>query len=463
VVLDATNSVDPDDGIAAYRWIQTSGAAVVLSDPHVAQPHFIAPDVAAAGTSIRFELTVTDKGGLQDSDSCVITVAWVNARPSADAGPDQQVLEGAQVVLDGGNSSDPDDGIASYRWRQTGGAPVELLDAGSVRPSFIAPDVLPEGTTLTFNLTVTDHGGLQHDDQCMINVLWENRPPIAAAGVDQIVEEGSWVQLDGSASSDPDDGISAYQWSQTAGPKVSLSDPQSIKPTFKAPDVGPEGASLSFMLTVVDYSGLKNSDTCVVNVSWLNQPPAANAGADHIALVGERVTLDGTASTDADDGIATFNWRQISGHPVSLTNTQQAMASFTVPPEASDTMLVFELTVTDHGGLMGVDRCQVDVPLMGGAPTDTTPPEVWITSPSSSFVVVSRSSITLQGTSMDDTKVDRVMWQNDRGGSGQASGTSQWRIDNIRLGRWFNTITVTAYDTSGNQTSTRLLVFASYR
>jgi hypothetical protein len=206
-----------------------------------------------------------------------------------------------------------------------------------------------------------------------------------------------------------------------------------------------------------------NCDTCVVNVSWLNQPPAANAGADHIALVGERVTLDGTASTDADDGIATFNWRQISGHPVSLNDTQLALASFIVPPEASDTMLVFELTVTDHGGLMGVDRCQVDVPLMGGAPTDTTPPEVRITSPSSSFVVVSRSSITLQGTSMDDTKVDRVMWQNDRGGSGQASGTSQWRIDNIRLGRWFNTITVTAYDTSGNQTSTRLLVFASYR
>ncbi|MCJ8500056.1 PKD domain-containing protein [Desulfatitalea alkaliphila] len=462
VVLDGTNSVDPDDGIAGYFWTQTGGPTVALSDPQAAQPYFDAPDAGMNGTSLRFELTVVDHGGLQASDDCVVTVAWVNQRPTADAGPDQQVPEGAEVILDGSNSIDPDDGIATYRWRQVGGSPVTLTNAGGARAAFVAPFVAPEGATLVFQLTVTDHEGLQHDDQCMVNVLWENRPPVASAGGDQTVDEGSWVQLDGSGSSDPDDGIAAYQWSQASGPKVALSDARDARPSFKAPDVGPEGASLGFTLTVTDYSGLKNSDTCVVNVSWLNQPPLADAGGDHLALVGDTVTLDGSASRDNDDGIATYRWGQVSGPPVALSAGNQAVATFTVPETAADSVLVFELTVTDHGGLQGTDRSTVDVPYAAGAPADTTPPEVAITSPSSSFIFVSRSTVSLQGIASDDTQVQRVEWHNDRGGSGAAKGTDQWRIDNIRLARWFNTITVTAYDAAGNQSSTHLVIFASY-
>ena len=462
VVLDGTNSVDPDDGIAGYFWSQTGGPAVTLSDPQAAQPYFDAPDAGMNGTSLRFELRVVDHGGLQASDDCVVTVAWVNQRPTADAGPDQQVPEGAEVVLDGSNSTDPDDGIATYRWRQVSGTPVTLSDAGAARAAFVAPLVHPEGATLVFRLTVTDHDGLQHDDQCMVNVLWENRSPVASAGGDQTVDEGSWVQLDGTGSSDPDDGIAAYQWSQTSGPKVNLSDARDARPTFKAPDVGPEGASLGFALTVTDYSGLKNSDTCVVNVSWRNQPPVADAGGDQLILVGDAVTLDGSASRDNDDGIASYRWRQVSGPPVALSGSRQAVATFTVPETAADSVLVFELTVTDHGGLQGTDRCMVDVPYAAGAPADTTPPEVTITSPSSSFVLLSRSTVSLQGIAGDDTQVQRVEWRNDRGGSGTATGTDQWRIDNVRLARWFNTITVTAYDTAGNQSSTQMLIFASY-
>lgn len=374
VVLDAANSVDPDDGIAAYRWVQTIGPVVELSDPRSVQAHFVAPDVSMAGASLRFELTVTDHGGLQDKDNCVITVAWANARPTADAGPDQEVVEGQEVILDGSLSSDPDDGIAAYRWKQTGGPPVGLSDPNAVQPTFIAPDVTPEGATLTFRLTVTDHGGLQHDDQCMVNVLWENRPPIASAGGDQTVKAGDRVQLDGTGSSDPDDGIADFQWSQTGGPAVVLSDPGSAQPTFVAPEVGPEGASLEFQLTVIDYSGLKSTDRCVVNVTWLNQPPVADAGADQVVFPGERVTLDGSASWDSDDGIAAYRWRQVSGPPVSLSGAHRAVASFRVPKDWGAEVLVFELTVTDHGGLQGADRCGVEVQSVAPSGSDRSKP-----------------------------------------------------------------------------------------
>ena len=79
-----------------------------------------------------------------------------------------------------------------------------------------------------------------------------NEPPEADAGIDQTVDEGGVVVLDGASSLDIDDGIAAYSWVQISGPAVILSDPASSQPTFTALNVGPEGASLTFNLTVAD-------------------------------------------------------------------------------------------------------------------------------------------------------------------------------------------------------------------
>lgn len=460
VVLDASNSVDPDNGIAAYLWRQVQGPEVTLSDCTMARPAFTAPAVDLQGASMLFELTVTDAGGLQDTDQCIVTVSWSNAPPTADAGPDQQVAEGQEVYLSGANSVDPDDGIAAYQWRQTNGTPVVLSDATAVQPMFYAPDVIADGVALTFQLTVTDNGGLQHNDTCTVNISWQNEAPVAVAGADQTVREGETVHLDAGASRDSDDGIRTYQWNQTSGPAVTLSNAQSVMPTFDAPDVGPEGVSLGFQLTVIDYSGLQSQDECIVNVTWQNMPPVADAGEDQEAVSGDEVSLDGTASWDGDDGIGSYRWKQISGTAVTLQNAGSATTAFTAPDVAADTTLEFELTVTDDGGLQHVDRCRVAILADATPVLDTTPPSIAITDPDAGFVFVRRSKITLRGTASDDTDVVRVVWENDRGGSGQATGTSGWEIVDLKLSRWFNTITVTAYDAAGNQQSTRLIVFA---
>ena len=64
------------------------------------------------------------------------------------------------------------------------------------------------------------------------------------------MDTGSVVTLDGSSSLDIDDGITAYLWTQISGPAVALLDPAYSQPSFTAPNVGPEGASLTFNLTV---------------------------------------------------------------------------------------------------------------------------------------------------------------------------------------------------------------------
>jgi hypothetical protein len=67
VILDGSNSSDPDDGIESYRWKQVAGPSVTLSNPQAAKPTFLAPNVSEGGTSLTFELTVTDSGGLQSN------------------------------------------------------------------------------------------------------------------------------------------------------------------------------------------------------------------------------------------------------------------------------------------------------------------------------------------------------------------------------------------------------------
>jgi hypothetical protein len=285
-----------------------------------------------------------------------------NQAPTADAGPDQTVDEGDTVVLDGSNSSDPDNGIVSYLWEQIPESIVELSDETAVQPTFIALDVGPDGESLTFQLTVTDGGGLSSTDTCIVNVTWVNEPPTADAGPDQTVDEGDTVVLDGSDSTDLDDGIVSYLWEQIPESIVELSDETAAEPTFVAPEVDSDGESLTFQLTVTDHGGLSSADICIVNITWANEPPMAIAGPDQTVSEGDTVTLDSSNSTDVDGGIVSYMWTQLIGIPVTLSDTTAAKPTFVAPTvDAGGTELTFQVTVTDDGGLQASDEVLVTV------------------------------------------------------------------------------------------------------
>jgi formylglycine-generating enzyme required for sulfatase activity len=100
------------------------------------------------------------------------TQTWtihVNCPPVANAGPDQSVTIYKTVTLDGYGSTDPDNNIASYQWQQTGGPAVTLTNANKVTATFRANVAL--GSELTFELKVTDGGGLWSTDTCVITII----------------------------------------------------------------------------------------------------------------------------------------------------------------------------------------------------------------------------------------------------------------------------------------------------
>jgi hypothetical protein len=87
-----------------------------------------------------------------------------------------------------------------------------------------------------------------------------NSAPIADAGPDQIGIPAGTVTLDGSGSYDPDGDPLTYQWTQVAGPNVSITGANTVKATFPAA----AGNSYSFRLTVKDPGGLQGTATTTV-------------------------------------------------------------------------------------------------------------------------------------------------------------------------------------------------------
>jgi hypothetical protein len=78
-----------------------------------------------------------------------------------------------------------------------------------------------------------------------------NDPPVADAGPDQSNVAAGTVQLDGSASYDPDGDPITYQWTQESGNTVALANPTTAKPSFNAA----AGQTYGFRLVVKDDHG----------------------------------------------------------------------------------------------------------------------------------------------------------------------------------------------------------------
>ncbi len=261
VQLDGSESYDEDGNPITFSWKAPAG--IHLNDSTLIKPTFTAPDVKV-NTVYTFTLVVNDGTSNSDPSNVTITVLQVNKRPVANAGPDKSYTEGTSVSLDGSLSSDPDQDVISYKWTSLDG--IILFDALSSSPSFIAPQVNAD-RIYRFKLEVSDVVLTSLADTVEIKVLQVNKKPVAFAGGDQIVNEGTLVQLDGSLSSDADNEPITYKWIVPA--VVTLSSATASKPTFTAPMVHRDSV-LTISLVVNDGHIDSDTDKVFINVKNLN-------------------------------------------------------------------------------------------------------------------------------------------------------------------------------------------------
>ncbi|MFT4416857.1 PKD domain-containing protein [Fredinandcohnia humi] len=169
---------------------------------------------------------------------------------TANAGQDQRVIFGSEVTLNGTNSTGP---ITGYQWTQLTGTPVTITNPNSVIATFTAPEAFG---TLVFQLTVQGEGG-PSSDTVNIEVIDAVPPPVANAGPNQVVPQGSEVLLSGTATGD----VTSFQWEQISGVPVILSTADTDTASFIFPK---QMVQLEFRLTVNGPGG-SSTDTVAIS------------------------------------------------------------------------------------------------------------------------------------------------------------------------------------------------------
>jgi len=360
VILDGSASSDPDGDPLVYIWVAPSG--ITLNSTTAAKPTFTAPEVMINQT-YTFSLIVNDGTVSSIADQVVITVRQINKVPVANAGTDYTAVEGSTVTLNGSASFDRDNNAISYLW--TAPAGITLSSRTIINPKFTAPN-LQVDQDYVFSLIVNDGIVNSIADQVIITVRHINGSPVANAGTSQTVNEGVMVTLDGSASTDPDNDALTYKW--TAPAEITLNSTTALKPGFTAPEVMTDRA-FTFSMVVNDGTASSTAEV-IITVKQINKAPVANAGPDQSVSKGALATLDGSASTDPDNNILTYNWSAPA--EITLSSTTAAKPTFTAPDVMTDRTFAFSLVVNDGMVNSTTDQLFITVRQFNKAPVLTS-------------------------------------------------------------------------------------------
>ena len=370
VSLDGVNSSDPDSDSLSYTWAQISGSSVQVQNPNARVATFTAPELPKDSVSqLEFKLEISDGRGGSSSDTIKVTVLDVNKQPSSNM-IDQIVDEGSTLTVDlNSYVSDPDGDTVTLT--KTSG-PGEITNG-----IYIFSPNFTESGSYTVEFSVSDGRGGSIVDQFTVVVNNVNRPPVASVSPVQAgsFSEGSEVEFDGSASSDPDGDQLIYSWSVT--PSFSLENTGASQVSLTAPEQLPgQNTVYTVTLEVRDGGSLTSSATAAFTSLDINNPPIANAGCDQSVEEGSTVTIDGSASEDPDFGDQlAYTWILPEG--IEADNTSEPTLSFIAPdvPWGTEELYVFTLAVTDILGATASDTVTVTVNFVNAPPVADAGPD----------------------------------------------------------------------------------------
>lgn len=189
-------------------------------------------------------------------------------------------------------------------------------------------------------------------------VLTRSGSAAGAASADYAVTGGDAVagtDFDGALSGTVNwaDGDAVPRWIEFAiTDDGSVEDNETIELTLLAATGAAIGRGSS-VVTIRDGAGS-------------NAAPNAVAGMSRTVAAGSEVTLDGSASNDPDGDTLAYAWQQSLGPAVALAGANTATPQFTAPSASSDSLLSFDLTVTDPRGLADTASTNVTVTAAGG-------------------------------------------------------------------------------------------------
>jgi hypothetical protein len=241
-------------------------------------------------------------------------------------------------------------------------------------------------------------GGSCKSDSTVVVV---NTAPVAHAGANQSVLTGATVSLDGSASSDAERDSLTFAWTLTSAPSGSaaaLSAATSAKPSFVADVPG----VYALRLVVSDGQVASSPAVVLVTVSNLNAAPVAVAGSNQSVTTATLVTLDGSASSDANRDALSYAWTlnaKPAGSVAVLSSGSSPKPTFTADVAGT---YVASLLVSDGLLTSNVSVVTVTASVVNAAP-------VAVVGPNQS--VLTTAVVTLDGRLSTDANRDVLAYK----------------------------------------------------
>jgi len=258
--------------------------------------------------------TVTDSGGLSDSDTLSSTIN--NANPTANAGPNQTANEGSPVSFTG-SATDP--GIAdtfTYLW--------DFGDGSATTTTQNPTHTYSAAGTYTATLTVTDDDNGSDQDTAIITV--NNQAPVANAGANQSGNEGAPFTFSGTFT----DGGTGHTFLWDFGDGTTAT-------TQTATHSYADNGTFTATFTVTDSGNQSGSDTATITVNNVN--PIAIGSTPSGGAEGSTLNFTGGAVDDGTADTHTFLWNFGDG---TTSTTQNPTHSY-----ADNNTYHVTLTVTD--------------------------------------------------------------------------------------------------------------------
>jgi len=235
------------------------------------------------------------------------------------------------------------------------------------------------------------------------------------------------------------------QWVQeldflvTAFNSEFISDPLEVRTTdaiVYSPEDGRiviEGAEIEGEIADIELSWDTGSQQFLIDrIDYLladNQAPSAFAGSNLTVEAGDPVTINGDAS-DSDGSIVAWQWQQVSGPVVSLSNANSNQVQFTAPYAAS--VIRLRLTVNDDDGATDSDDVMVTVQEPPPPPPPNQAPSA---NAGSDRTVEQGENVVITGSANDvDGSIVSWSWQQVSGPGVSLSGANSIEVSFIAPG-----------------------------
>ena len=393
---DAANNMSTDSLTVTYTPSDTTAPAITIT----------VPTSVSTYTTSTTPLTV---GGTASDAVGVTQVTWANSR--------------------GGSGT----AIGTTSWNASG---ITLL-GGSNIITITARDAA--GNTATDTLTVT------------YNVP-DTTAPVATITTPTTLATytTSSTPLSVSGTSSDAIGVTQITWANDRGGSGTATGTTSWSVT----GIVLQSGSNVITITARDAAGNSGTDTLTVAFTApdTTTPAVTITGptsADTHATGTTPMTVSGSASDNV--GVTQVTWVNDRGGSGTASGTTSWSATGVALQSGAN---VITITARDAAGNTATDTLTVTY-----TPPDTTNPGVAINAPTAASTFTSTgATMSLGGTASDNVGVTQVTWANDRGGSGTASGTTNWSVGSLNLQGGANVITITARDAAGNTATDTLTI-----